>query len=107
MENTTSSSKRTIKRFDPLQLGKIFAVVYGGLALLLAPFMILLALAGGHQSGGLPQSNGFVGTFGIGFAIAFPFIYAIAGFIGGILGAFIYNIAAKIVGGIQLEVEIE
>jgi len=105
MADTTSSSMRTIRRFDPLQLGKVFAIVYGGLALLITPFMILIALAGGHQSGGLQGSGGLVGMFGIGFALIFPFIYALAGFIGGIIGAFIYNLAAKLVGGIQVEVE--
>jgi len=107
MADITATSKRTIKRFDPIQLGKVFGLVYGGLALLFTPFMILIAMAGSHQPQGFPQSGGIIGMFGIGFAIAFPIIYAILGFIGGIIGAFIYNIAAKIVGGIQLEVEIE
>jgi len=107
MLDTNSSSKRTIQRFDPIQLGKVFALVYGGLALLIAPFMILFALLGAHSTQGMPQAGGIAGIFGIGFAIMFPIIYAIAGFLGGIIGAFIYNIAAKIVGGIQVEVEIE
>jgi len=100
---TPSSSVRRIRRFDLLQVGKVSAIVYGGLALLIAPFMIIAALLGNHQSGG-PS-----GIFGVGFAFVFPVFYAIAGFLGGIIGAFIYNynLAAKMVGGSQLEGEIE
>ena len=101
MDSSSSTpTKRVISRFDPLQLGKVFAIVYGGLDLLCSPILILMALAGSHQGGGI------AGMFGIGFAIAFPIIYAVLGFIGGLLGACIYNIAAKMVGGIRVEVEV-
>jgi len=34
-----------------------------------------------------------------------PFFYAALGFIFGVVGAFIYNLLAKWVGGIEVEVE--
>jgi hypothetical protein len=37
--------------------------------------------------------------------IGFPIFYTIVGFIGGAIGGFVYNIAAGIVGGIQLDLE--
>jgi hypothetical protein len=44
-------------------------------------------------------------AMGIGFAIAAPLLYAAMGFIFGLIGACIYNLVAKFVGGIEVEVE--
>jgi hypothetical protein len=44
-------------------------------------------------------------VFGTGFAVLLPFLYAAMGFVGGVISAFIYNIIAKWVGGIEVEVE--
>jgi hypothetical protein len=43
--------------------------------------------------------------FGIGFVFVLPFIYAAVGFVLGVLGAAIYNVVAKWIGGIVVEVE--
>ena len=42
---------------------------------------------------------------GLGFAMAliFPIVYGIIGFIGGAAGAFLYNLAAGWIGGIELD----
>lgn len=77
-------------------MGKILGVLYGFFSLIFIPFIIL------------------------GFAVTEPetrseivpvlvmlLLYPIMGFIGGIIGAAIYNLAAKITGGIELEVEVE
>jgi hypothetical protein len=53
---------------------------------------------GGMGSGGM---EGFGGLFVV-FLIVAPIVGAIIGFIGGCLGAIIYNIAAKWTGGIEL-----
>jgi hypothetical protein len=42
---------------------------------------------------------------GWGFALCMPIFYAVLGFVGGVIGAAIYNLAAKVVGGIEVEVE--
>ena len=59
-----------------------------------------------QRSGG-DQALGGVGPIvgGIIMMIAIPIFYGIMGFIGGAIGAVIYNIAAGIVGGIKLELE--
>jgi hypothetical protein len=44
-------------------------------------------------------------AFGAGFALFLPIIYGVAGFIGGIVSAFLYNIIAKWVGGMEVEIE--
>ena len=42
---------------------------------------------------------------GVGFVILFPLFYALMGFLSGVVGAFIYNLVAKWIGGIEVEVE--
>ena len=38
-------------------------------------------------------------------AIALPIFYGICGFVGGVIQALIYNIAAGVIGGIRIETE--
>ncbi len=41
---------------------------------------------------------------GVGFAIMMPVIYAVFGFIGGVIAAALYNLIAKWTGGFEFEV---
>jgi hypothetical protein len=96
-------TRTRLKTIAPLQLGKMLAVIYGLLALVIAPFFVLFsvigAAAGARGAGGAAASLGF----GIGMAIAMPVLYAFFGFIGGVLGGFVYNLVAKWIGGIEVE----
>ena len=44
-------------------------------------------------------------AFGVGFAVVAPLMYAVMGFVSGVIGALLYNLVAKWVGGIEVEVE--
>lgn len=84
----------------------MLAVIYGGIALIFIPFFLLF----GAISSFIPKVQGGppVGVMfglGLGFAILIPVIYAAMGFIGGVIGAFVYNIVARWIGGIEVEVE--
>ncbi len=79
-------------RVDALQSAKIFGTLYALLSLVFVPFLVLAALLGRTQ-------------FGVGFALFFPVIYAIAGFVGvGILVA-LFNVVCPRLGGIALTLE--
>src|SRR5688572_15217547 len=93
---------RRIKRIAPLQLGKMAAVLYGIMGLLFLPFFLIMSAV----SSQLPaeQPVGLM-ALGIGFAVAAPFLYAAMGFVFGALGAVLYNVVAKWIGGIEVEVE--
>ena len=41
---------------------------------------------------------------GIALAVMFPIIYAVGGFVGGIIAAALYNLVAKWTGGLEFEV---
>jgi hypothetical protein len=96
------SAIRRIRRIAPLQLGKIMALTYGIMGLIFCPFFLLMTVFATH----LPN-NQRVGimALGTGFALFMPVLYAVMGFVFGVVGAFIYNVIAKWVGGIEVEVE--
>lgn len=98
-----------IKKISPLQLGKMLAVIYGLISIIIVPFFIIFAVIG-SIAGAASHSNGFApAAFGVGFsvvmALIFPVMYAGFGFIAGVLGGFVYNLVAKWVGGIEVELE--
>jgi ABC-type Co2+ transport system permease subunit len=86
--------KKTIKRISPVQLGKLLAAVYALFSVIFVPFLLIAVLTA-------PEGRGL----SLVFCIVMPIIYIVLGFIGGIIGAFIYNIAAGWVGGIEIEIE--
>ena len=88
--------KKQITNVSPGQAGKTFALVYFGLGVIVAlPFGLLLSL--------VPAAPGQVRP-GIGFFIFLPFAYGLLGLIFVPLCCWIYNIAAGLVGGIQVTV---
>lgn len=103
-ENLPPAAKniRRIKSIAPLQLGKMLAILYGVMGLLFVPIFLLASLVGTQMPA--QQRVGMM-AFGAGFALAMPFLYAGMGFVCGALGALIYNLVAKWIGGIEVEVE--
>jgi hypothetical protein len=94
--------KRRIRRISPLQLGKMLALLYGIIGLIAIPFFLFMAA----MSSQLPaDQRGPLMAMGAGAALFAPVLYALVGFIGGIIGAVIYNVVAKWVGGIEVEVD--
>lgn len=80
--------KKRLTYISPLQLGIVQAVVMGVVSLILVPVMLLGALFGHPGIGAL-------------FIIFIPIIYAVFGFIAGVISAIVYNFVAKWTGGIE------
>src|SRR5690606_27229734 len=96
------SNIRKLKRIAPLQLGKILGVLYGIMALLMVPIFLVMSLF----STQLPEGRrAGMSAFGVGFALFMPVIYAVMGFVFGVLSARLYSLVAKWVGGIAVEGE--
>jgi hypothetical protein len=96
------SVKRRIKRIAPLQLGKMLGILYGIMGLIFIPFFLMMSAFASQLP---PQQRVGMMAFGAGFAVLVPVMYAAMGFVGGALGAVIYNVIAKWIGGIEVEVE--
>jgi hypothetical protein len=95
----------TIKRFDPMSVGKLSGLTYLVLGLFFGVIFALMSLVGAGLGAAASGSNQpwFGALFGVGAVIFFPIFYGILGFLSGLIGAVIYNVVAGWIGGIQVE----
>ena len=91
-----------LKRIGVLSLAKIYAVLMAITGLILGVIVAVMGLIAGQASEGLYQVSPKIGLVGI---ILFPILYGIAGFIIGALTAWLFNLAAKYFGGLELELD--
>lgn len=100
--------KRRIKRISPLQAGKMLGALYACMGLIFLPFFALAGLVGAlapaQQNAANPPGALIAGIM-FGFGIFMPVLYGIMGFVGGIIMAALYNLFARWIGGIEVEVE--
>ena len=93
-----------IKRFAPLSVGKVAGILYAAMGLVVGLIVALAStiggLAGHSEFGAL--AGGFVG---IGAIIVLPILYGGLGFIVAVIAAWLYNLAAGAVGGIEIDVQ--
>lgn len=89
--------KYEISEIDILSLGKVVGAVYGAFGLiawLFVPLFLLIPSGGGEEM--------FAKGVTMFFLLAAPLVYAVFGFIGGLVAGFIYNILARSVGGLRV-----
>lgn len=105
------SMTRRIKRIAPLQTGKMMGVVYACFGLIFLPIFALAGVAGAFaqqtqqaQAANAPPAA-LMAVMMFGFGIFMPVFYGIFGFIFGVISAAIYNLIARWIGGIEVEVE--
>ncbi len=90
-----------LKSVGVMSVAKIMGLIYGCMGLIFVPFFLLIGVVGAFAQKGSP----FAGIFGLFLAVMMPFMYGIMGFIVGAIGAWLYNVCAKWVGGFEFEVE--
>lgn len=89
-----------LKRIGIFSSFKVMGVLYAMVGLVAGALLSLLSLAG-FAAGG---RQGFVGMlFGAAAIIIMPILYGILGAISGAIGALIYNLVARITGGLEVE----
>lgn len=97
-----------VKRIGGMSLARITGLIYAGLGLVIGAFFAMFAFLGSALGEAFPEP-GFgplMGMFlGVGAIITFPLLYGLIGFVGGLLVAFLYNLVAQRMGGLQLDVE--
>jgi hypothetical protein len=100
----TRMANLVLKRVGVLSIAKIEALIMAVFGLL---YGLLYGLFMGAIAAMMPASSGGAAVGGIGIlaVFIFPIMFAVMGFIGGALGAVIYNFAAGFIGGIELELE--
>jgi hypothetical protein len=91
-----------LKSVGVLSAGKISGILYGGLALLFVPVLLVMAVVMTMVPHTENQPPAFMFVV---FAVVAPFIYGAIGFVSGALAAFVYNLAAGWIGGLEMQFE--
>ncbi len=105
-------AEMTIRRFSVFSVAKIqgllafvigllIGILYGLSFMIFGAFMSSLAPRGDSQAIGGVSSV----VVGLVLMVVIPVFYGILGFIGGAIGALVYNLAAGVVGGVRFELE--
>jgi hypothetical protein len=103
-------AKVQIKRMGVFSCAKIYSITLAAMGLIVGVIygLIFIVLGGAMMAGGgrdAGMAGGSTLIIGLVMMIAIPVMYGIIGFIGGIIGALVYNVAAGVVGGLELEIE--
>jgi len=93
-----------VKSVGVLSIAKILGLVQACLGLIFAPFFLLVGVLGSLAG---QQRSPFAGMFGVFFALFMPVLYGVIGFLTGAIGGLLYNFFAKMVGGFELEIELQ
>lgn len=95
-------SVKRIRKVDPIQSGKVTAIISIALSLvIIIPAFLFFSSLGLNSS-----DRGMAGAIfggGIMMVILGPLLYGFFGFIAGILYALVYNVTYRFHGGLQLE----
>jgi len=91
-----------LKRVGPLSAGITAAIIYGLLGLFFGAIFSLVSMAGVALGGG--DEPAWLGLlFGVGAIVVLPLFYGVMGGFVWMLGAAIYNLAARFTGGIEVD----
>ena len=85
--------ERELERLAVLQMGKVLAILYGFIGVIMIPFALIGALAN-------PKDLSLMVAM-----IVMVVLYPVMGFVSGIITAALYNLVAKWVGGLRFTVD--
>ena len=85
-------------------MARIMGVIYSMIGLLIGTVFSLIAVTGEALGSPIGGSSKVVEVMmGIGAIILFPILYGVLGFLLGLLSGAIYNLAVRIIGGVEIE----
>lgn len=93
-----------IKRVGPMSCAKISGALYAILGIIIGGVFSMIALAGGLASD-TAHAAGISAGIGVAAIVVFPILYGCLGFFGTLVIAWLYNIGAGLVGGIEIDVQ--
>lgn len=96
----------TITRVGPLSCAKVAGLLYVVIGLIAGGLFSLVAMAGGFAAAAASpgeHTGAFAALFGVGAIVILPICYGVFGFIGTLIMAGLFNVAAGMVGGIEVD----
>jgi len=94
-----------IKRVGPVSCAKITGTLYAILGLVFGCIVSLIAMVGGGFASDSARATGIGAMMGIGAIVVFPILYGCIGFVATLIGAWLYNVLAGLVGGVEVEMQ--
>jgi hypothetical protein len=85
-----------LHRIGPRSAAKVIALLYALFGLIMGAFFSIAALL-------RPDAGGVGPMWGVAAVVVFPVLYAVLGFVVTLLTAWLYNVVAGAVGGIELD----
>jgi hypothetical protein len=100
-----------LRRIGVWSAAKLNGVLYACIGLVIGLVVSLASMLGALAGSQLSADSGFGGFgvpamfIGVGAIVVLPVLYGVLGMIGGAIGAGVYNLAAGVFGGIELELQ--
>jgi hypothetical protein len=93
-----------INRIAPFSLAKISGTLYAALGLIFGALISLFTMVFG-MGVGVGDSGNFMfpAIFGVGAIVMLPIFYGCIGFVGTLIMAALFNLAAGMVGGVEVD----
>jgi hypothetical protein len=95
----------TITRVGPLSVAKVAGILYVGIGLVFGCVVSAFAMIGGFAASAADADGAgpMAALFGVGAIIFLPIFYGVLGFVGSLIMAWLFNLAAGLTGGIQVD----
>ena len=88
-----------IRRIVPISAAKVMAIIYAFVGLFIGVIIWLVGRMGGFAG----SDSMFASGYGVGAIVILPLVYGGIGFIGMLIITSLYNWAAGLVGGIEIQ----
>ena len=95
---TKKGKKVELKNIDAMSFAKVMTIISAILGLVVGIIFAIISF-------GFSYMGMMYGGYGALSIVVFPILYAILGFLFGLVSALLYNIVAKWVGGVKIEVD--
>lgn len=83
---------------------RLYGAISATMGLIIGLVLALASMVGAGMAGAESGPPWLAGMFGIGAVVLAPIFYGVMGLIGGAIGAFLYNLFAGMVGGVEIDV---
>lgn len=93
-----------VKSIGVVSAGRMYGAVMAAMGLLFGIGFALFSVIGAGLAD--TSDGGLLGAaLGVGAVIVLPIFYGVMGFVGGVIGAALYNLFAAMVGGVEIDAE--
>jgi hypothetical protein len=95
-----------LKAIGPVSSAKVLALFYAAIGLIAGVIVAIVAAAGAAMGNGPEHVSPLLGgVFGVSAIVLLPPVYGAFGAIGGLIFSALYNVIARLVGGIQVTLQ--